>query len=324
MKIGGLTPCWNEEATIAFCVGSLLPYVDHYVVVDSGSTDKTLPLLRRLFKDEIDSGKLVIIEYGPLEDFDISKPKNTAIAKLKELGCDYFIRLDADDIFYNKGAAQAVEVARSLNSDVTMFCINHWELYQYLFDTTDNWLSAILEDLDDVENNLQRANPNFLCLRIPPGADPRPHMFPKRFEGSYGHARIYKTDGAVSMGKWTDEAWGKGPGEDIGHPGLRKVCIGNTEEWIVHYGWARPMQKKLAKMKVWEGEGKERQDPRVDSIHRLWPYTAEYNVDKITYGNKYWPKNLVFPFNKHPEIFTELGERVRGIINETDSNSPGL
>lgn len=309
MKIGALTPVWNEEATIAFCVGSLLPHVDHYVVVDSGSTDKTIQILRKTFSREIESGKLRIIEYGPLPDFDISKPKNVAIAALKEAGCDYFIRLDADDVFYDDGAVKAVEIARSLTPDVTMFCINHWELYQYLFETTDEWLDAIREDIDDVAHNLTRANPNFLCLRIPPGADPRPHMFPKRFEGSYGHARIYRTNDAVSIGKWTDEAWGRGPGEDIGHPGIKKVCIGNTEEWIVHYGWARPMNKKICKMKVWEGEGKERQDPRVDSIHRLWKNTAEYNVDKIRYGNKYWPHSIVFPFNKHPEIFDRLLSR---------------
>lgn len=311
-KIGALTPCWNEEATIAFCVGSLLPYVDNYVVVDSGSTDRTIPLLRHIFANEIASGKLIIIEFGPLWDFDISKPKNLGIQKLRELGCNNFIRLDADDVFYREGAQKASDIARSLSNDVTMFCINHWELYQYKLKTTSQWLEGIA---GDISNNPSFFNSGrFMCLRIPPGADPRPHMWPKRFEGSYGHARIYRTDGAISVGKWTDEAWGIGPGEDIAHPGVKRNCIGNTEEWIVHYGWARPMEKKLEKMRIWEGEGKERQDPRVDRIQNEWKLVDELNVDKITYGNKYWPQNIVFPFNKHPEIYSELLYSVRSFI----------
>jgi glycosyltransferase involved in cell wall biosynthesis len=320
MKIGALTPCWNEEATIVFCVGSLLQYVDHYVVVDSGSTDRTLPLLRKIFANELQSGKLRIIEYGPLPDFDISKPKNVGIAALKEAGCDYFIRLDADDVFHHDGAEKAVNVARNLKPDVTMFCINHWELYQHDAHTTAQWLDAIKDDI--YEYDYQK--PHFMCLRIPPGADPRLHMYPKRFEGSYGHARIYKTDGAVSMGKWTDEPWGKGPGEDIGHPGLKKVCIGNTEEWIVHYGWARPMYKKLDKGRIWEGEGKEMADPRVYGIHKLWRNVLDTNLDKIAYGNKYWPHNVIFPFNDHPEVFLDLLPDVRNFIRETDSSSANL
>ena len=307
MKIGALTPVWNEEATIVFCIASLIEYVDHYVVVDSGSTDNTLMLIKKMFAEELKSGKLRLIEYGALPDFDISKPKNAGIAALKEAGCDYFIRLDADDVFYAEGAQKAVEIARVLTPDVTMFCINHWELYQYKLKTTREWLDGIEADVSG--NDGYWAAGRFMCLRIPPGADPRPHMFPKRFEGSYGHARIYKTQGAVSVGKWTDEAWGLGPGEDIAHPGMKKVCIGNTEEWIVHYGWARPMDKKLSKMKVWEGEGKERQDPRVDTIHEQWKFVDIPNMDKMTYGNRCWPHSVVFPFNRHPEVFQNWFER---------------
>jgi glycosyltransferase involved in cell wall biosynthesis len=311
MKIGALTAAWNEEATIAFCVGSLLPFVDHYVVVDSGSTDKTLSLLRKLFSEEIATRKLIIIEYGPLEDFDISKPKNVAIAKLRELDCEFFIRLDADDVFYDAGAQKAVAIAKSLTKDVTMFCINHWELYQYKLKDTKQWLEGILCDTKYPYNQSYFNAGRFMCLRIPPGADPRPHMWPKRFEGSYGHARIYKTYGARSIGKWTDEAWGLGPGEDIAHPGIKKVCIGNTEEWIVHYGWARPLDKKMTKGKIWSGEGKETEDPRVIGIENLWKMVDEPNLDKITYGNKYWPDNVIFPFNKHPEIMGRLVEKVK-------------
>lgn len=309
MKIGALTPCLNEEATIVFTIASLLDFVDHYVVVDSGSTDKTLTLIKTFFENQIKSGRLILIEYGPLPDFDISKPKNAAIAKLKELGCDRFIRLDADDVFYAKGALKAVKTARELPKDVTLYTINHWELYQNTIQTTQDWIEYFARYR--YEKGI--SNP-FLCLRMPPGADPTPRSYPHRYDGSYGHARIYLTDGAVSIGKWTDEAMGTGPGEDIHHPTKKRVCIGNHDEDIVHYGWARPMAKKLDKGRIWSGEGKETADPRVSGLEKQWRIVPDLDVSRMTYGMKYWPEYILFAFNRHPEVMSQHAHDVLEII----------
>ena len=75
MKIGALTVARDEEATIIYTIASLLPFVDHYVVIDTGSIDRTVVLIKKIFKDEL-KRKLCLIEYGALEDWDISKPKN--------------------------------------------------------------------------------------------------------------------------------------------------------------------------------------------------------------------------------------------------------
>jgi len=298
-----MTPCWNEESTIIFTIASLLPYVDHYVVVDSGSTDGTLELIKAIFAEEIKSGKLNLIEYGPLEDFDISKPKNAAIEAIRAAGCSHFIRLDADDVFYDKGAQKAVKAARGLKEDVTLFTINHWELYQNKAHTTLEWFNQL------------ETNNGWWCLRMPPGANPTMSGYPHRFDGSYGHARIYKADGAISSGKWTDEAWGKGPGEDIGHPGIRRKCIGNHDEDIVHYGWARPMEKKLKKGAIWTGDDKARDDPRIDRMEKLWENVMVENIGRATYGIKYWPRNIIFPFTKHPEVVGRVLPKIREVFN---------
>lgn len=305
-KIAGLTPCLNEESTIIFTIASLLPYVDSYVVVDSGSTDKTLQLIKRIFADELRSKKLALIEYGPLEDYDISKPKNSAIEEIRRRGCKRFIRLDADDVFYDSGAKKAVDVAKNLNEEVTLYTINHWELYQNRFYDTISWLQAIGKDLED---NGDFNNPRFMCMRMPPGANPTMSGYPNRFDGSYGHARIYRTEGAVSKGKWTDEAWGKGPGEDIGHPDFRRVCIGNHDEDIVHYGWARPMDKKLAKGAIWTPENPAA-DPRISGIEKQWRVVNKPNISRSEYGFKFWPQSILFPFTKHPKAVKKNLENV--------------
>jgi glycosyltransferase involved in cell wall biosynthesis len=300
--IAGITPVWNEEACVVFALASLLPYVDFYVLVDSGSTDKTLPLVRHFFDKEIKSGKLHILEHDLPEGFDISIPKNAAIELIRE----HMIRLDGDDVFYRDGAQKTVEVARALSPSVTKYTVNHWELYQYRAKTTLDFLHAIEADHEEPRN---LENPNFMCLRIPPGFDPRPQMHHKRYDGSYGHARIYRVDGAVSRGRWHEETFGN-PGDDIYYEREKIIGAGGYAEWIAHYGWARPLDKKMEKAKVWVGEGKEEEDIRVNRIHNEWVYLKKYNLSNQDYGDHCWPHNIVFPFDAHPEVVTELVREV--------------
>ena len=294
-----MTCCWNEEVTIAYTIGSLLPYVDYYVVVDTGSDDKTIEIIETIFADAIVAGELILIKYGFLEDYDISKPKNAAIDKLRELGCHRFIRLDADDVFFFKGAEKAAETARELPDDVTLYTINHWELYQNTYENSIDWTEGLIKEASGAGDT------KFLCMRIPP-------VYEGRFTGSYGHARIYRMDGAVSIGKWTDEAWGTGPGEDIGHPGYKRNCIGNYDEDIVHYGWARPMDKKMKKNNIWT-HGKD-VDLRVTGLEKRWDIIDKVNLDRMTYGINYWPRQILFPFTKHPEVIGLLAPTVRGLL----------
>lgn len=309
-----MTCCWNEESTIAFTIGSLLPHVDHYVVADTGSTDKTVELIETLFAEELESGKLILLKQEKREDWDISIPKNAIINKLRELDCHYFIRLDGDDVFYDKGAAWAAKKARGMSHEVTMFTLNHWELYQNRAENTLHWLGHLYKDI--TEGLDAEKGPRFWCLRMPPGANPTMSGHPHRFDGSYGHARIYRIEGALSMGKWTDEAWHRGPGEDIGHPNDVRNCKGNHDELLVHYGWARPMDKKLTKGAIWSGKEKAAEDPRINRMEKMWENVNHDNLDRYDYGMRYWPRSVIFPFTNHPEVFNRLIEPVMEIISK--------
>lgn len=305
-SIAGMTPVWNEEACVVFTLASLLPYVDFYVLVDSGSTDQTLPLVRYFFNKEIKSGKLVILEHDLPEGFDISIPKNAAINLIREAGYSHIIRLDGDDVFYQDGAKKTVEIAKELPSNVTKYTVNHWELYQYKAKTTLNFLDTIISDLYSSQKTPE--DPNFWCLRIPPGFDPRPQMEPHKYDGSYGHARIYRVNGAVSKGRWHEETFGN-PGDDIYYESENIRGAGGDSDWIAHYGWARPLDKKMEKAKVWVGEGKEEEDIRVNRIHKEWVNLKKYNLTNQEYGDYCWPHKVIFPFDKHPEVvFNLVGE----------------
>jgi len=312
-RIAGMTPCWNEQTTIAFTVGSLIDYVDYYCVVDSGSDDATVPLLQDIFKDELESGKLEIVLFGKPKDFDISQPKNLAIDLIRKRGCSHFIRLDGDDVFTDEGARFAVSTAKHLDDNITHLSINHWELYQHKAKDTLQWLELVEHDLT---HRFSKYPYVFYNMRIPPA------RHDKRHNGSWGHKRIYRTRGAKSIGGWLAESRGQ-KGEDICHPadgenkGGGYPTLGHgTREDIVHYGWARPMDKKTYKDVLWHGQAKALKDPRVNKLHTQWDIVPHTNMTKEEYGNSYWPQTLMHPFTAHPKAVSKYIEEVMLFMEE--------
>lgn len=84
MKLSLCMICKNEEKKIARCINSVKEKVDEIVVVDTGSTDQTIDIAKKL------GGKVFEM---PWEN-DFSKAKNYAISKSQG---DWIIFLDADE-----------------------------------------------------------------------------------------------------------------------------------------------------------------------------------------------------------------------------------
>ena len=84
MKLSLCIICKNEEKRIERCINSVKGYVDEMIVVDTGSTDKTIDIVKKL------GAKVFEIEW---ED-DFAKARNYAISKAKG---DWIIFLDADE-----------------------------------------------------------------------------------------------------------------------------------------------------------------------------------------------------------------------------------
>ncbi len=84
MKLSLCMICKNEEKKIARCISSVKEKVDEIVVIDTGSTDQTIDIVKML------GAKVFEI---PWED-DFSKAKNYAISKSQG---DWIIFLDADE-----------------------------------------------------------------------------------------------------------------------------------------------------------------------------------------------------------------------------------
>jgi len=83
ITISGLIITFNEEKNIARCIRSMQPVCDEIVVIDSGSTDRTVQIANELGARTI---------YNPFEGH--IEQKNYAISKAK---FDYVLSLDADE-----------------------------------------------------------------------------------------------------------------------------------------------------------------------------------------------------------------------------------
>ena len=94
-KVGEKTICLNmivknEEPVIARCLASVKPIIDHWVIVDTGSTDETKNVIRECMKDI--PGELY---ERPWKNFEHNRNEALDLAKSKG---DYILIMDADDI----------------------------------------------------------------------------------------------------------------------------------------------------------------------------------------------------------------------------------
>jgi len=81
----------NEEHCIERCLESIAPYIDTWLICDTGSTDKTKEVIQNFFDKKGISGEIVDI---PWEGFGASRTKALELCKGK---MEYAWMIDADD-----------------------------------------------------------------------------------------------------------------------------------------------------------------------------------------------------------------------------------
>ncbi len=88
----------NEERSLGKCLKAAAPFVDHIVIVDTGSTDKTLEIINRLA--EADKLPIHLYHFEWINDF--AAARNFALEKSdSEWESDYNLVLDADEYLRN-------------------------------------------------------------------------------------------------------------------------------------------------------------------------------------------------------------------------------
>ena len=105
----------NEERFLWYSVNSVINYVDKLFLWDTGSTDRSwdiASLLKKKYKDKID-----LRQYGEVttETFPIARQE-----MLNETDADWFIVLDADEIYWQDSIQKVVKCITS-NTSITGF-----------------------------------------------------------------------------------------------------------------------------------------------------------------------------------------------------------
>ena len=84
----------DEEDTIEKCLRAVAPYISYWVIVDTGSKDRTLDVIRETMDSLGIPGEL---HERPWVNFEVNRTESLELSKDK---CDYRWIIDADDTFY--------------------------------------------------------------------------------------------------------------------------------------------------------------------------------------------------------------------------------
>lgn len=95
MTIWANTIINNEENFLWFAVMSVADFVDKMLIWDTGSTDKTVEIIREL-KTRLDE-KIEFKEVGPVDKFQFTKMRQKM---LEQSNCDWILILDGDEIWW--------------------------------------------------------------------------------------------------------------------------------------------------------------------------------------------------------------------------------
>jgi len=100
MKFSVALATFNEEENLAKCLESVIRWTDEIVIVDGGSTDKTLNIARKF------NARIIHADNPPI--FHINKQKAIAACRGK-----WILQLDADEIVTDELKREIISIART-------------------------------------------------------------------------------------------------------------------------------------------------------------------------------------------------------------------
>lgn len=158
MKVCSVTLVWNDEATIAEALESVVSWVDTCLIIDFGSSDRSLDIAH-----EIAGDKLVVRRLSWLND--LAMARNAALDVASELEADWAIVLDSHEEVIVNGVGLRSRIARS-TADVVSFHDLDGTLSPRLFrvPARGRWHGRCAEELE-VRGGSETLAPEVVTLR---------------------------------------------------------------------------------------------------------------------------------------------------------------
>lgn len=130
MKIWVNTIVHNEENFIWFAVMSVVDFVDKVLIYDSGSTDKTVDIIKEIQK--IKGEKIEFSEIGALDEYQFTKARQEMLDKSN---CDWILIVDGDEIWSNESIKKLTDKikrdGRNLDGIVVPYYVSIGDIYHY-------------------------------------------------------------------------------------------------------------------------------------------------------------------------------------------------
>jgi len=106
----------NEESSIGPTLDSIRDYIKHIVVFDTGSTDKTIEIIKRVCAK---NKQILYLKQGGFTNFAVSRNEALDFAeeKLRKSDIEFYLLLDAGDEFRTKGTKlQVLSILRRISN----------------------------------------------------------------------------------------------------------------------------------------------------------------------------------------------------------------
>ena len=97
----------NEENFVWFAIMSVVDFVDKVLVYDTGSTDKTVEIIRKI--REIKGDKVEFRQVGKVNDLEFTKMRQKM---LEQSRCDWILVLDGDEIWWEDSIKKVTDKIR--------------------------------------------------------------------------------------------------------------------------------------------------------------------------------------------------------------------
>jgi hypothetical protein len=149
MRLISLTPVRNEEWCIGYTLRSHLRWVDHAVVLDHASTDRTREIIQEIARES--GGRVTILE-EPDPSWDEMSHRHRLLLQARQLEGTHFAMLDADEVLSTSCEDMARDQAQRLRSGRVLLVPLHncWRsVEQYRADRTpygSGWASLVVAE----------------------------------------------------------------------------------------------------------------------------------------------------------------------------------
>lgn len=123
MKIFANTIVNNEENFIWFALMSVVDYVDKVLIWDTGSTDKTVEIIKEVAK--IKGNKIEFKEVGMVDEFQFTKARQDM---LDQSDCDWILILDGDEVWWEKSIKKLVTTMKKKGNTLDAIVVPFYNL----------------------------------------------------------------------------------------------------------------------------------------------------------------------------------------------------